>query len=121
VWLVLGSVVLVGLLFAFVYPTSTFLDQRGDLGRANSQLELLSTENAKLAHDAKQLKDADEIERRAREYGLVRPGEQAYVVVPAPTTPQTTTPATSPTTAPTTSPTVPTTTASPGGRSTPSP
>jgi cell division protein FtsB len=100
-WLVLGSVVLVGLLFAFVYPTRTFLDQRSDLGRARDQLSVLSTENAKLAGEAKRLQDPDEIVRRARDYGLVRPGEQPYVIVPTPTTP--------PTTAP------------PGGTATPSP
>ena len=93
VGMVLGSVVLVGLLFAFVYPTRTFLDQRDDTSRARAQLELLSTENAKLAAEAKRLQDPDEVERRARDYGLVRPGEQAYVIVPAPTTPPVTDPA----------------------------
>jgi cell division protein FtsB len=91
--LVLGSVVLVGLLFAFVYPTRTFLDQRSDTARARQQLELLSAENAKLAAEAKRLRQPDEIERRARDYGLVQPGEQAYVIVPAPTVPTTTAPA----------------------------
>jgi len=37
----LASVVLVGLLFAFVYPTRTFLDQRDDTNRARAQLALL--------------------------------------------------------------------------------
>jgi cell division protein FtsB len=91
--LALGSVVLVGLLFAFVYPTRTFLDQRDAMSRARSQHELLSTENAKLTAEAKRLQEPDEIERRARDYGLVKPGEQPYVVVPTPTTPPTTAPA----------------------------
>ena len=34
-------VVLVGLLFAFVYPTRTFLDQRNDTNVARAQLEVL--------------------------------------------------------------------------------
>ena len=34
-------VVLVGLLFAFVYPTRTFLDQRSDTNKARAQLEVL--------------------------------------------------------------------------------
>ena len=34
-------VVLVGLLFAFVYPTRTFLDQRADTNKARAQLEVL--------------------------------------------------------------------------------
>jgi cell division protein FtsB len=80
----LGSVVLIGLLFAFVYPTRTFLDQRTDTNKARAQLELLHTENAKLAREAKKLRSDSEIERRAREYGLVKPGERPYVIIPAP-------------------------------------
>ncbi|MEX1007333.1 MAG: septum formation initiator family protein [Acidimicrobiia bacterium] len=82
----IGSVVLVGLLFAFVYPTRTFLDQRDDTNRARAQLELLKSESAKLARETKRLKSDAEIERRARGYGLVRPGEQPFVIIPAATT-----------------------------------
>ena len=89
----LGSVVLVGLLFAFVYPTRTFLDQRADTGKARAQLELLRSENAKLAREAKKLQSDTEIERLARAYGLVKPGEQPFVIIPAPSTvPPVTTP-----------------------------
>ncbi|HEY7104834.1 MAG TPA: septum formation initiator family protein [Acidimicrobiia bacterium] len=83
----LGSVVLVGLLFAFVYPTRTFLDQRHETNKARAQLELLESENKKLAHESKLLQSDSEIERRARAYGLVAPGERPFVVIPAPTTP----------------------------------
>jgi cell division protein FtsB len=80
-------VVLVGLLFAFVYPTRTFLDQRASTNRARAQLELLQAENARMDREAKKLNTDSEIEQLAREkYGLVRPGERAYVVLPAPTT-----------------------------------
>ena len=79
-----ASVVLVGLLFAFVYPTRTFLDQRSDTSKARAQLELLRSENAKLAREAKLLQSDAEIERRARQYGLVRPGERPFVIIPAP-------------------------------------
>ena len=81
-----GSVVLVGLLFAFVYPTRTFLDQRAETSKARTQLELLQSENRKLAREAKLLQSDAEIERRARAYGLVSPGEQPFVIIPAPTT-----------------------------------
>jgi cell division protein FtsB len=86
VWAAAASVVFVGLLFAFVYPTRTFLDQRSDTGKAREQLTLLRTENAKLAREAKLLQSDAEIERRAREYGLVRPGERQFVIIPAPST-----------------------------------
>jgi cell division protein FtsB len=80
-------VVLVGLLFAFVYPTRTFLDQRESTNKARAQLELLQTENARMDREAKKLSTDSEIEQLAREkYGLVRPGERPYVILPAHTT-----------------------------------
>ena len=83
--LALILVVLVGLLFAFVYPTRTFLDQRNDTNKARAQLEVLQAENARLARESKRLSTDSEIERLAREqYGLVRPGERPFVVLPAP-------------------------------------
>jgi cell division protein FtsB len=80
-------VVLVGLLFAFVYPTRTFLDQRSETNSARSQLEVLRAENARLARESKRLSTDSEIERLAREkYGLVKQGERPFVILPAPTT-----------------------------------
>ncbi|MFI5053749.1 MAG: septum formation initiator family protein [Acidimicrobiia bacterium] len=93
-------VVLVGLLFAFVYPTRTFLDQRKQTGTARAQLDLLRGENAKLTKEAEQLRRDGVIEQIAREnYGLVKPGETPFVILPAPTT-TTVSPAPSPTTTP---------------------
>jgi cell division protein FtsB len=81
------SVLLVGVLFAFVYPTQTFLDQRDATSKAREQLDLLRAENAKLADATARLQDDDEIARIAREfYGLVKPGEHPFVILPAPTT-----------------------------------
>ncbi|MET0628227.1 MAG: septum formation initiator family protein [Acidimicrobiia bacterium] len=88
---VLGAVVLVGLLFAFVYPTRTFLDQRNDTAGARATLNMLQTENAKLKATATRLQDPAEVERLARQYGMLRPNEKAFVIVPAPTTPPVTT------------------------------
>jgi cell division protein FtsB len=86
VWGAAASVVLVGILFAFVYPTRTFVDQRNDTNKARAQLSLLRSENAKLAREAKLLQSDAEIERRARQFGFVRPGETPFVVIPAPAT-----------------------------------
>ncbi len=84
--LALLLVVLVGLLFAFVYPTRTFLDQRSDTNKARTQLGVLQAENARLARESKRLSTDSEIERLAREkYGLVKPGERPFVILPAPT------------------------------------
>ena len=80
-------VVVVGLLFVFVYPTRTFLAQRKESADARSQLTLLHAENAKLAAEAKRLQRDDVVEGLARQqYGLVKPGETPYVILPAPTT-----------------------------------
>ena len=55
------SVLLVGVLYAFVYPPQTLLDQRSATNKAQQQLNLLRTENAKLADATKRLKSDDEI------------------------------------------------------------
>ncbi len=85
VGLVLG-LVLIGALFAFVYPTRTFLDQRAQVQRSESRLALLRAQNAQLVAETHRLNSDSEIERIAREqYGLLRPGERAFVIVPVPT------------------------------------
>ena len=92
-------VVLVGLLFAFVYPTRTFLDQRNETNKARAQLDLLESENARLSRESKRLSTDSEIERLAREkYGLVKPGERPFVILPAPTSSTTPVPAPAPST-----------------------
>ena len=93
----LAGLVLVGLLFVFVYPTRTFIQQRNQNDAAEQRLRLLRSETARLKDESRKLNDEGEIERVARErYGLIRPGETPYVVVPEPSTttvPTTTLPA----------------------------
>jgi len=86
------AVVLVGVLFGFVYPTRTFLDQRSATQTAQAHLDLLRAQNAQLADQARKLNDDAEIARIARElYGLVKPGEQPFVILPVSPTTTTTT------------------------------
>jgi cell division protein FtsB len=93
------AVALVGLLFAFVYPTRTYLDQRRETRDAEAQLELLRSQRAQLQTQAKDLSKDSEVIRIAREhYGLVQPGQIPFVILPTPTT--TTTPAKPGTTVP---------------------
>jgi cell division protein FtsB len=81
--LVLAAVVLSGLLFLFVLPGRTYLSQRANLSAATSRLKVLGAESAKLEARIKQLQTDAEIERLARQrYGLVKPGEQAYAILP---------------------------------------
>lgn len=92
-WPLIVSVVLVGLLFLFVFPTRTYVAQRRSLTSAQNRVEVLSEQNQQLAARVKKLNTDEEIERLAREqYNLVKPGEEAYAILPAPTpvTPTTT-------------------------------
>ncbi len=75
----------------FVFPTRSFLAQRSSIAEAREELTVLDAQNHVLADQAAKLKDDAEIERLAREqYNLVRPGEEAYALLPA-TEPTTTT------------------------------
>ncbi len=87
-------VVVIGLLFVVVFPVSAWLDQRASLGQAEQRLQILRRERQRLDLAAHRLQSDAEVERIAREkYGMVHPGEQAYVAVPGgPTTTTTTLP-----------------------------
>jgi cell division protein FtsB len=92
IFTVMIGLALVGFLFAFVYPTRTYLDQRGLIRTAEERLDLIQRETEELQADTERLKGDAEVERIAREqYGLVRPGETPYVIVPE-TTPTTVAP-----------------------------
>jgi cell division protein FtsB len=81
--LLLASVVLSGLLFLFVLPGRTYLSQRSNLSSAAARIRVLGAENAKLEQRVKQLQTDAEVERLAREqYGMVKPGEQAFAILP---------------------------------------
>jgi flagellin-like protein len=85
VWPVLTTVVLVAVLFIGVFPTRTYLAQRASADDAQEQLEVLREQSALLEARAELLHDDAEIERLAREqHNLVRPGEEAYAVLPPP-------------------------------------
>lgn len=101
--LMLALVIAVALLFVFVFPARTLLDQRQETQNARDVLRLLRAQNAQLEGEKQRLQDDAEVERIAREqYGLVRPGETPYVAVEGTTT-TTTVPPPAPT-SPTTSP-----------------
>jgi cell division protein FtsB len=79
-----GFAVCAVLAFA-VFPTSTYLDQRADTGEAEERLQVLRAQNEAYEERIERLETAEEIERLARErHNLVRPGEEAYSVLPAP-------------------------------------
>jgi cell division protein FtsB len=79
---------LIGLLFAFVYPTSTYLHQRDQRSAGEAQIAKLDAQTKELERQNAALRGDAAVEQIAREeYGLVRPGETPYVIVPStPTT-----------------------------------
>jgi cell division protein FtsB len=74
------AVMVVGLV-----PFRQIISQRTAVSAAEDRLDNLTQANALLAEEIEALNTSVEVERRAREdFGLVRPGETAYVVVPIP-------------------------------------
>ncbi len=86
-----ATIVVIGLLFVVVFPLQAWMRQRDDLDASEHRLEVIHNERVRLQREAAKLQDPHEVERIARElYGMVRPGEQAYAVVPGPPTTTTT-------------------------------
>ncbi len=83
--LLVTAVVVIGLLFAFVLPIRTYMGQRRSIGAGEARVQVLDEQNQQLAARMQQLKSDGEIERLAREqYGMVKPGEEPYAILPAP-------------------------------------
>ncbi len=86
--IVVASVIFIGILFGAVYPTRTYLSQQRELRAAQQKLELFREQNGRLEAEAKRLESDEEIERIARaRFNLVKPGEEAYAIVPVPPKP----------------------------------
>ena len=84
-WVVLAVITVIAALFIGVYPTRTYFSQRSALSKAQHQLNVLTDENAKLDQAAADLNTDARVEQLARErYNLVRPGEEAFAILPAP-------------------------------------
>ncbi len=80
-----GGTGLVVVLALGVFPTRSWLDQRHQVSAAQQRLDVLREQNHELQAQLDKLSTPEEIERLAREqYNLVRPGEEAYSVLPAP-------------------------------------
>lgn len=78
------TVVLLGFLLFTVIPTSTWWQQRQDTAEAEQQLAEVKAERARIAKEMARLETAEEIARRAKEeLGYVKPGEEAYNILPA--------------------------------------
>jgi cell division protein FtsB len=81
--------VLGGAMYLFVFPARTYLNQKQGIAAEERTVAVLKAEDAKLTEESAALQDNATIEQIARrEYGLVKPGQQAFMVVPAASRPQ---------------------------------
>jgi cell division protein FtsB len=77
-------VVVLTLLTIAVAPLRALIDQRSEMAELEQQAEDLAAANARLEARIERLNDPTYLERLAREcLGMVRPGETAFVIVPA--------------------------------------
>lgn len=72
-----------GLLGAMaIEPTRQLIEQRERIDGMSQDLSQIQRSNRRLDARIGRLQDPDFLEQRARDIGLVRPGETAYVVMP---------------------------------------
>ena len=86
--LVFAALALAGVLALAVFPATAWLDQRRARQELAAQAAVLSAENRALEDRVEQLRSDEEIERLARQYNLVKPGEEAYFVLPRAAAPE---------------------------------
>lgn len=80
---VVALLLILGLLGAMaIEPTRQLIEQRERIDGMSNDLSQIQRSNRRLDARIERLKDPDFLEQRARDIGLVRPGETAYVVMP---------------------------------------
>jgi cell division protein FtsB len=95
--LAVAFTVLLAVLFVAGFPARTYLDQRHALATTQDRLKVLRTSNDALSKRADELHSDAAVEKLAREqYSLVRPGEEAYAILPGPAAPEAPKPAPAP-------------------------
>lgn len=78
-----GSMLVVAFLAVAVFPTRLWLAQHKDISDAQHRVAVLDHTNAALKQRVTELDSDTAIERIAREqHNLVKPGEDAYAVLP---------------------------------------
>lgn len=79
------ALVVAGILFTFGTPARTWYDQRQAIVAARERTAVLDEQSRQLQRRIDQVGTDAEVERIAREqYGLVKPGEEAFGILPAP-------------------------------------
>ena len=83
-WLFVAGLATVGVLFVAVFPARTYLDQHRQRQEVLAQIKATDARNRSLEQRIATLHTDAEVERLAREqYNLVRPGEEAYAILPS--------------------------------------
>ena len=83
-----GVVVVFAVLFLGLFPTRSYVAQQRAIAAEQEKVAILRTENRRLMSRVERLHTDAEIERLAREqYNLVKPGEEAYAILPGPADP----------------------------------
>ena len=80
----LAVLVLCGAMYLFVFPARTYLAQKQDIVGQERTIAVLKAENTKLAAKAPPYRAMPPSNRSPAEYGLVKPGQQAFMVLPSP-------------------------------------
>ena len=80
----LAVMALMSAAYFFVLPARTYLAQKTAIAIEEKTIEVLKTENAKFDQERLSLNNNATIEQIARQdYGLVEPGQQAFMVLPS--------------------------------------
>ncbi len=81
----MAVMVLVGAMYLFAYPARTYLAQKQAIAVQERTIAVLKGEDSKLAGESSALQSSATIAQIARQkYGLVKPGQQAFMVLPSP-------------------------------------
>jgi len=86
---VVAALALLGVLALAVFPAKAYVAQRRHRAELAAQLATLTAGNQALETRAAQLGTDAETERLARQYNLVKPGEEQYFILPRPDAPTT--------------------------------
>jgi cell division protein FtsB len=73
-------VVLLAVLISFLGPATKYVRTWKLAHQTRGEVRSLRDDNTRLRQEAKRLKDPQQIELRARQLGMARPGERVYVV-----------------------------------------
>jgi cell division protein FtsB len=82
--LIFAALALVGVMALAVFPAQAWRHQRAERTALRAQEAALTAENRALQARVDQLRSDEEIERLARQYNLVKPGEEVYFLLPQP-------------------------------------